>query len=163
MIEKNNVKRSELLTLCIIFLITLLISKINIPVINTSGHMPDYFLALFVCLIASRFMNMNIYILFLLGLIVDLLVGELMGQYGLIFITIYFINFLLSKYFLFKTSIMLALQHLTLTTIGLIIFLISSLSYELTININLFAVKWIVTCLVCLLYNKLIQLLSDKV
>ena len=129
MIEKNNVKRSELLTLCIIFLITLLISKINIPVINTSGNMPDYFLALFVCLIASRFMNMNIYILFLLGLIVDLLVGELMGQYGLIFITIYFINFLLSKYFLFKTSIMLALQHLTLTTIGLIIFLISSLSY----------------------------------
>ena len=161
MIKINNLKRSQLLKFCIIFFITLLIAKINIPVINTSGGMPDFFLALFVSLIASRVMN--IYILFLLGLLVDLLVGELMGQYGLIFIAIYFINFLLSKYFIFKTSIMLASQHLILTTIGLMIFLLSSLSYELAVNTNLFAIKWIVTCLVCLLYNKLIQFFSNKI
>ena len=68
--------------------------------------MPDYFLALFIPLIATRFMKMNIYILFFLGLIIDLLVGELIGQYGLILITIYFTNFVLNKYLLFKSLIM---------------------------------------------------------
>ena len=125
--------------------------------------MPDYFLALFISLIALRYMNMNIYILFFLGLLIDLLVGELIGQYGLVLIVIYFTNFLLNKYFLFKSQVMLASQHLILTTIGLIILLISSLSYELSVNINIFMMKWIVTYLVCLLYSRLIQFLSNKI
>lgn len=125
--------------------------------------MPDYFLALFISLIALRYMNMNIYILFFLGLCIDLLAGELIGQYGLVLIVIYFTNFLLNKYFLFKSQVMLASQHLILTTIGLIILLISSLSYELSVNINIFMMKWIVTYLVCLLYSRLIQFLSNKI
>jgi len=163
MIKKNTRKRRELPTLLIIILITLLFSRINIPVINSSGLMPDYFLALFVSLIASRFMNLNLYILFFLGLLVDLVAGELMGQYALILIIIYFINFLLSKYFIFKTPIMLASQHLILATIGLNILLISSISYDLSIDTNMFIMKWIITCLVCLLYSKLIQSLKNKI
>ena len=163
MIKKSTLKKNDFVTFCIIFLATLLISRISIPIINTSGLMPDYFLALFISLIALRYMNMNIYILFFLGLLIDLLVGELIGQYGLILIIIYFTNFVLSKYFLFKSQSMIILQHFILTTIGLIILLISSLSYELSVNINIFMMKWIVTYLVCLLYSRLIQFLSNKI
>ena len=92
MIKKNTYKRSDAIVFCILFLITLLLSRINFPLIGTDGIMPDYFLALFVSLIATRLMKMNIYILFLLGLLIDLLAGELIGQYGLVLIIIYFVN-----------------------------------------------------------------------
>ena len=163
MTKKNTQERHEFLFLFIIILTTLLFSRINIPVINSFQIMPDYFIALFVSLIASRFMNLNLYILFVLGLLVDLLAGELMGQYALILIFIYFINFLLSKYFIFKTPVMLASQHIILATISLIILLISSISYDLSINTNMFIMKWVITCLVCLLYSKLIQFLRNKI
>ena len=157
MIKKNTYKRSDTIVFCILFLITLLLSRINFPLIGTDGIMPDYFLALFVSLIATRLMKMNIYILFLLGLLIDLLAGELIGQYGLILIIIYFVNFILNKYFLLQTSLMKVSQNLILITIGLIMLLILSSSYELTTNVNLIGIKWIVTCLVCLLYNQIIK------
>ena len=157
MIKKNTYKRSDAIVFCILFLITLLLSRINFPLIGTDGIMPDYFLALFVSLIATRLMKMNIYILFLLGLLIDLLAGELIGQYGLVLIIIYFVNFILNKYFLLQTSLMQFSQNLILITIGLIMLLILSSSYELTTNVNLLGIKWIVTCLVCLLYNQIIK------
>ena len=106
---------------------------------------------------------MNIYILFLLGLIVDILVGSLLGQYSLIFVTIFFTNYILNKYFLLKTSVMIVSQHLILTTTGLIVFLLSSLSYELNLDVNLFAIKLVITCLICLLYQRIIQFLDEKI
>jgi rod shape-determining protein MreD len=157
MIKKNTYKRSDAIVFCILFLITLLLSRINFPLIGTDGIMPDYFLALFVSLIATRLMKINIYILFLLGLLIDLLAGELIGQYGLVLIIIYFVNFILNKYFLLQTSLMQFSQNLILITIGLIMLLILSSSYELTTNVNLLGIKWIVTCLVCLLYNQIIK------
>jgi len=157
MIKKNTYKRSDAIVFCILFLITLLLSRINFPLIGTDGIMPDYFLALFVSLIATRLMKINIYILFLLGLLIDLLAGELIGQYGLVLIIIYFVNFILNKYFLLQTSLMQFSQNLVLITIGLIMLLILSSSYELTTNVNLLGIKWIVTCLVCLLYNQIIK------
>ena len=157
MIKKNTYKRSDAIVFCILFLITLLLSRINFPLIGTDGIMPDYFLALFVSLIATRLMKMNIYILFLLGLLIDLLAGELIGQYGLVLIIIYFVNFILNKYFLLQTTLMQFSQNLILITIGLIMLLILSSSYELTTNVNLLGIKWIVTCLVCLLYNQIIK------
>jgi rod shape-determining protein MreD len=157
MIKKNTYKRSDAIVFCILFLITLLLSRINFPLIGTDGIMPDYFLALFVSLIATRLMKINIYILFLLGLLIDLLAGELIGQYGLVLIIIYFVNFILNKYFLLQTTLMQFSQNLILITIGLIMLLILSSSYELTTNVNLLGIKWIVTCLVCLLYNQIIK------
>jgi len=162
MIKKKIFIRNDLINSCILFIGTLFLSRINIPLITSSGLMPDYFLALFVALIAARFMNMNLYILFFLGLVVDLLAGQLIGQYALIFIVIYFINFLLNKYFVFKAPVMLVAQHLILITISIIILLISSLSYELDINMEVFIFKWIITCLAGLLYQKLIQFLINK-
>jgi len=162
MIIKKKLTRSEFITGCILFISTFFLSQINIPLIAKSGLMPDYFLALFVTFVAARFMGMNLYTLFLLGLVVDLLVGQLIGQYALIFIIIYFINFLLNKYFVFKAPVMLVAQHLILITISLIILLVSSLSYELYINMDLFVIKWIITCGVCLLYQKLIKFLINK-
>jgi rod shape-determining protein MreD len=162
MIKINILKKNEFLTFCILFLLTLLLSGISIPLISNAGVMPDYFLALFIPLIATRFMKMNIYILFFLGLIIDLLVGELIGQYGLILITIYFTNFVLNKYLLFKSLIMRVLQHLILTTIGIIILFTSSLSYELNINLGLFPIKLLTTFLLCIFYAKLIQSLRRK-
>lgn len=146
----------------LLFLFTLFLSHIHVPLISSIGLIPDYFLALFTVLIATRFININIYIYFLIGLIIDLLVGELIGQYGLVFIIIYFTNFLLNKSFLFKSPIMLVSQHIFLATIGLLVLLISSLSYDLSMNLNLFFMKWIVTCLACLLFHELIQHLSKK-
>ena len=162
MIKKNIFRMNRLLISCLLFLFTLFLSHIHIPLVSSIGLIPDYFLALFTTLIATRFINMNIYIYFLIGLIIDLLAGELIGQYGLVFIIIYFTNFLLNKFFLFKSPIMLVSQHMLLISIGLIVLLISSLNYELSMNFNLFFMKWIVTCLVCLLFHELIQYLSKK-
>ena len=157
------IKKNDSLTFCILFLITLLLSGISIPLISNFGVMPDYFLALFVSIVATRFMKMNIYILFFLGLIIDLLVGEIIGQYGLILVTIYFTNFILNKYLSFKSSAMRALQHLILVTIGVIILFISSLSYELNISLGLFPIKWFTTFLICIFYTRLIQSLKNKI
>jgi len=156
------IKKNRCITGFILFLFTLLISQINFPLVINSWIMPDYFLALFTALIATRFLNISIFTYFLLGLIVDVLVGQLIGQYGLVFVVIYFTSFILNKYFLFKSQIMQASQHIFLTTIGLIILLISSLSYELSLNIDLFFMKWVVTCLICLLFHKLIKHLNIK-
>ena len=162
MIKKNIFKMNRFLIGLLLFLFTLFLSYIHVPLISSIGLIPDYFLALFSALIATRFININIYIYFLIGLIIDLLVGELIGQYGLVFIIIYFTNFLLNKFFLFKSPIMLVSQHMLLISIGLLVLLISSLSYDLSMNLNLFFMKWIVTCLVCLLFHELIQHLSKK-
>ena len=155
MIKKSTSRGKGFVISGILFLLTLFLSYSNLPLIDSPGLMPNYFIALFVSLIAFRLMN--IYILFLLGLLIDLLAGELIGQYGLVLIIIYFVNFILNKYFLLQTSLMQFSQNLVLITIGLIMLLILSSSYELTTNVNLLGIKWIVTCLVCLLYNQIIK------
>ena len=96
MIKKNYSKMNRLLISCLLFLFTLFLSHIHIPLVSSIGLIPDYFLALFTTLIATRFINMNIYIYFLIGLIIDLLAGELIGQYGLVFIIIYTASFMMS-------------------------------------------------------------------
>ena len=88
MTAKKIFKKNESVIIFTLFLLTLLLSRINIPLLESAGLMPDYFLALFVSLIASRHTNINIFILFLLGICVDLIAGKLLGQYALIFIII---------------------------------------------------------------------------
>ena len=163
MTAKKIFKKNESVIIFTLFLLTLLLSRINIPLLESAGLMPDYFLALFVSLIASCHTNINIFILFLLGICVDLIAGKLLGQYALIFIIIYFTNFILNKNFIFQTQIMLITQHLILATLGLFIFFISSLSYDLNINLTLFGIKFILTWLVCLLYQRLIQYLNNRI
>ena len=161
MIKKSTSRGKGFVISGILFLLTLFLSYSNLPLIDSPGLMPNYFIALFVSLIAFRLMN--IYILFLLGLIVDILVGSLLGQYSLTFVTIFFTNYILNKYFLLKTSVMIVSQHLILTTTGLIVFLLSSLSYELNLDVNLFSIKLVITCLICLLYQRIIQFLDEKI
>ena len=95
MIKKTIIEQKKENTLFIIlFLTSLILSNLGIPGIQDPAIMPNYFLALIVTFILTKRGDLNLYKLVIIGLIVDLFAGQLLGQYGLIFIGIYFSNFI---------------------------------------------------------------------
>ncbi len=157
-----NVKKNRLLTFGLISFFTLILTHLNLPFINNPTIMPNYFLALFVACISINFLNLNLLTIFIMGLLIDLLVGQLIGQYALTFIIIYYLNFILRKYFVFSTSPMVSAQHLILITTGLITLFISAVSYKLNIELHLFLIKGIFSFVMSLLYLKIFQYLNNK-
>ena len=87
-------------TYLLFFLLYLIIlSNLGTPGIEESNMMPNYFLALIISCILNKNSFLNLYKLVIIGLIVDLFVGQLLGQYGLIFINIYLAYFIMPQNF----------------------------------------------------------------
>ena len=150
--------------LFVIFLITVFISQVNLPLINNVGLIPDYFLALSVALIAERFKKLNILAIFLLGIVVDFLVGELLGQYALTFILMFMANYVLHRFFKYESSSQKLFLYIFLFELGFFTLILTSLSFQLNIfSFDILIYKSLITLPFCFLYSVLFEQLTSFV
>jgi rod shape-determining protein MreD len=160
--KKNNLPQNWFKFL-VIFLVTTLLTQINLPFLNDIRLIPDYFIALIIPAIIFRFKNINIFIVFILGILVDLFIGELIGQYAITFLIIYISNFVLHKFFVFKSTSQVIFLYFILLEIGFLMIGTTSMSYQLQNNdIYILFFKNILTIPFCFVYKFIFEKMSVK-
>ena len=140
----------------------MLLTQINLPFLNDIRLIPDYFIALIIPTIINRFKNINIFIVFVLGLLVDMFIGELIGQYAITFLIIYMSNYILHKFFVFKSPSQITFLYFILLGIGFLVIGTTSISYLLQNNdIYIFLYKNIMTIPFCFVYKLIFEKISN--
>ena len=162
MITKKNNLPQNWFKFLVIFLVTTLLTQINLPFLNDIRLIPDYFIALIIPTIIFRFKNINIFIVFILGILVDLFIGELIGQYAITFLIIYISNFVLHKFFVFKSTSQVIFLYFILLEIGFLIIGTTSISYLLqNSDMNVLVYKNIMTIPICFVYKLIFEKMSN--
>ena len=163
MIKKTIMEQKKEKTLfMILFLLSIILSNIGIPGIENPALMPNYFIALIIASILNKSSYMNIYKLVIIGLLVDILAGQLLGQYGLIFIFIYLLYFIIQKLLVIKTTPQLFSLSFFLILFSFIILWTTSLSHGLFINFNLLFTQSILTFIAYLIFNIFIEKFTEN-
>ena len=158
MIKKTIMeKRKERNLFVILFLLSIIFSNIGIPSIENSNMMPNYFIALITAFTLNKNSFLNIYILVIIGLIVDIFVGELLGQYGLIFICIYLVHFIIQKILVIKSTQQIFSLGFFLTISSFLVLWTTSVSHGLFISFNLIFIQSILTFIAYLIFNTFIK------
>jgi len=161
MIKKTIIEQKKEKTLfMILFLLSIILSNIGIPGIENSTMMPNYFIALIITCILNKTSFLNIYTLVIIGLIADIFVGLLLGQYGLIFISIYLVYFMIKKILVIKTAQQLLSLAIFLILFGFFMLWSTSLSHGLFINLNVLFIQSILTFITYLIFNIFIKKLT---
>ena len=159
--NKNNLPQNWFKFLVII-LVTMLLTQINLPFLNDIRLIPDYFIALIIPAIIFRFQNINIFIVFILGILVDLFIGELIGQYAITFLIIYISNYVLHKFFVFTSPSQVIFLYFILLEIGFLVIGTTSISYLLqNSDINILVYKNIMTIPICFVYKLIFEKISN--
>jgi rod shape-determining protein MreD len=159
--KKNNLPQNSFKFL-VIFFVTTLLTQINLPFLNDIRLIPDYFIALIIPAIIFRFQNINIFIVFILGILIDLIIGELIGQYAITFLIIYISNFVLHKFFVFKSPSQVIFLYFILLEIGFLVIGTTSISYLLqNSDINILVYKNIMTIPICFVYKLIFEKMSN--
>ena len=154
--EKNKLKYLTIL------LVTILLTQINFPFFNDIRIIPDYFIALTIALIIIGFKNINIFIIFLLGIFIDMFIGELIGQYAITFLVIYISNYVLHKFFVFNSFSQIIILYFILLEIGFLVMGTTSISYLLQNNdIYIIFYKNIMTIPICFVYKLIFEKMSN--
>ena len=108
------------------------------------------------------FKNINIFIVFILGILVDLFIGELIGQYAITFLIIYISNFVLHKFFVFKSPSQVIFLYFILLEIGFLVIGTTSISYLLQNNDTyILLYKNIMTIPICFIYKLIFEKMSN--
>ena len=163
MIKKTIIEQKKENTLFIIlFLISLILSNLGIPGIQDPAIMPNYFLALIVTFILTKRGDLNLYKLVIIGLIVDLFVGQLLGQYGLIFISIYLLAFIINKILIINSEKQLIGLSVFLILFSFFILWASSKSHDIFISFNLLLLQSILTFFAYLIFRAIINRFISK-
>ena len=158
MIKKTIMgKKKEGNLFVILFLLSIIFSNIGIPSIENSNMMPNYFIALITACILNKSSSLNIYKLVIIGLIVDLFVGQLLGQYGLIFICIYLVHFIIQKILVIKSTQQLFSLGFFLIISSFFVLWTTSVSHGLFISSNLIFIQSILTFITYLIFNIFIK------
>ena len=87
-------RRRENYLFYILIFISLIISNIGIIFFEDSRIMPNYFIGLILAFLITNTTDLNLYKLMAFGLLIDLFVGQLLGQHSLIFIILYLLYLL---------------------------------------------------------------------
>ena len=85
--------RRELFYLIVFLLITLFCAHLNFEFLEINGTSPEYFVSFFAVILAINLYRLDLIKVFLLGLIADILIINLLGSYALIFLVIYGCNY----------------------------------------------------------------------
>ena len=162
MITKKNNLPQNWFKFLVIILVTMLLTQINLPFLNDIRLIPDYFIALIIATIIVGFKNINIFIVFILGILVDLFIGELIGQYAITFLIIYISNFVLHKFFVFKSPSQVIFLYFILLEIGFLVIGTTSISYLLQNNdMYILLYRNIMTIPCCLIYKLIFEKMSN--
>tara|TARA_B100001093_G_scaffold207562_1_gene199510 strand:+ start:617 stop:1105 length:489 start_codon:yes stop_codon:yes gene_type:complete len=159
--NKNNLPQNWFKFLVII-LVTMLLTQINLPFLNDIRLIPDYFIALIISAIIVGFKNINIFIVFVLGILIDMFIGELIGQYAITFLIIYISNYVLNKFFVFTSPSQVIFLYFILLEIGFLVMSVTSISYLLQNNdIYIIFYKNIMTIPLCFVYKFIFEKISN--
>lgn len=158
MITKSYIqKKNENKLFIIIFLISLFLSNLGIPGAEDSRIMPNYFIAIYITFIAAKVANLNLYKLVMTSIIIDLFVGQLLGQYGLILISIYLIDFIIHKILIVKTELQIISLYILLILFSFFILGVTSASYDIPNPYKIMILQAILTFIVCLILRLIIN------
>ena len=86
--------RRELLYLILFLLITLFLTHLNLEFFGIHDTSPEYFVSFIAVILSINLYRLDLIKVFLLGLIADILVFNLLGSYALIFLLLYGCNYL---------------------------------------------------------------------
>ena len=109
-----------------LFLFSIFFSFINLFSFISINFYPEYFIALMVLTISSNLISINITKVFLIGVIVDILVGSILGQYTITFLFLYGLQVFSQKYFLMPSKAQAILLRFISISLGIIIVTIIS-------------------------------------
>ena len=113
-----------------LFLFSIFFSFISLFSFINSNFYPEYFIALMVLTISSNLISINITKVFLLGVIVDILIGSILGQYTIAFLLLYGLQVFSQKYFLMPSKAQTILLAFLSISLGIIIVTIISQNFN---------------------------------
>ena len=119
-----------------LFLFSIFFSFINLFSFININIYPEYFIALMVLIISTNLISINISKVFFMGVIVDILIGSILGQYTITFLLLYGLHFFSRKYFLMPTGAQAILLKFLSTCFGIIIITIISQNFNPMFNTN---------------------------
>ena len=109
-----------------LFLVSIFLSFINLFSFININIYPEYFIALMVLTISSNLISINIAKVFLAGVIVDILIGSILGEYTIAFLLLYGLQIFSQKYFLMPSKAQAVLLRFISISLGIIIVTIIS-------------------------------------
>ena len=119
-----------------LFLLSTFFSFINLFSFLDINIYPEYFLALMVLTISSNLISISITKVFLMGVIVDILIGSILGQYTMAFLLLYGLQVFSLKYFLMPTRPQAILLKFLSICLGIILVTIISQNFNPTFHSN---------------------------
>ena len=119
-----------------LFLVSIFLSFINLFSFININIYPEYFIALMVLTISSNLISINIAKVFLVGVIVDILIGSILGEYTIAFLLLYGLQIFSQKYFLMPTRAQAILLRFLSICFGLIIITVISQNFNPIFNTN---------------------------
>ncbi len=127
-----------------LFLVSIFLSFINLFSFININIYPEYFIALMVLTISSNLISINIAKVFLTGVIVDILIGSILGEYTIAFILLYGLQIFSQKYFLMPTKAQAILLRFLSICFGIIIVTIISQNFNPIFNTNVSLLNYFV-------------------
>lgn len=124
--KSHDVKVKQQKLIIGLFLFSIFFSFINLFSFISINFYPEYFIALMVLTISSNLISINITKVFLIGVIVDILVGSILGQYTITFLFLYGLQVFSQKYFLVPSKAQTVLLRFISISFGIIIVTIIS-------------------------------------
>jgi len=113
-----------------LFLMSSIFSFIDLLSFINSNFYPEYFIALMVLTISSNLISINITKVFLIGVIVDILIGSILGQYTITFLLLYGLQVFSQKFFLMPSKAQTILLTFLSISLGIIIVTIISQNFN---------------------------------
>ena len=137
MIKKNYViKLRQRKLFFILFLFCIIFSFFNLFEFLNFSFYPEYFIALMVLTISSNMIEVSSSKIFIIGILVDILIGSILGQYTLAFLLIYSLQILSQKYFMPSKIQTIFLRFLSVS-LGVIIVSIISQKFNPNFSTNI--------------------------
>jgi cell shape-determining protein MreD len=119
-----------------LFLVSTFFSFVNLFSFLNINIYPEYFIALMVLTGSSNLISISITKVFLTGVIVDILIGSILGQYTITFLLLYGLQIFSQKYFLMPTRPQAILLKFLSICLGIIIVTIISQKFNPTFHTN---------------------------
>ena len=134
--KSHDVKLRQKKLFAGLFLVSIFFSFINLFSFLDINIYPEYFLALMVLTVSSNLISISITKVFLIGVIVDILIGSILGQYTIAFLLLYGLQAFSLKYFLMPTRPQAILLKFLSICLGIIIVTVLSQNFNPTFHTN---------------------------
>ena len=110
--------RRERFYLIVFLLITLFCAHLNFAFLGINGSSPEYFVSFIAVILAINLYRLDLIKVFLLGLLADILIFNLLGSYALIFVVIYGCSYLAHRIMSISTNQQQLILLLCLIQVG---------------------------------------------